>query len=399
MMKEPTPIGHADLTHAVLMSARQPGIAGGPRLSLWVNAETATALTHGAVSRFVLLEVEPTEALVSVINENCIYDVTPQSAAAEYMLVFTPFQLVLKYQTICGGRTLVPPSEATRLAFAVRLCEICGVAMPEVAAPVTAISDEPEPVLKRELRMLRAEGNTIFLPQEQLTEYKKIKQLLETAGAKYKRLTFVFSGDRLAQDVLDALIGGDRLNPQKDWQFFQSPESVADDVVAAVGPLAGKRVLEPSAGEGAIAKKALAQGAAEVVTVEAWDAKAKILRRTAGFTVLERDFLTVTPQEIGLFDAVVANPPFTGNQDVEHVMHMLKFLKPGGTLSSVMSVSWQHGSQRKQVEFRQFLADVGAEIVQIPAGAFKSSGTSVATVRVVIEADRVAALTGLRAAA
>lgn len=175
--------------------------------------------------------------------------------------------------------------------------------------------------------------------------------------------------------------------------------SVADDLLDEVGPLEGKSILEPSAGEGAIAKRALARGAAEVVAIEAWSAKAAILRRGGAFSVIERDFLTVTPAEIGLFDAVVANPPFTGNQDIEHVMHMLKFLAPGGKLSSVMSVSWQHGQQRKHQAFREFLAEVGAKIVQIPAGTFKASGTTVATVRIVIEADRVASSSALRVAA
>lgn len=398
MSNQPPVVGSEAITDELLLTVRQGGSVSGARMSLWVEPETAESLTHGAVTRFVGLEVEPTEAFVAEINAHCIYEVSALSAAAEYLLIYTPTVLTLKYQQIIGGRTVAAPSEAVRQALGVKLCEIVGVAMPEVAAPVTAISDEPEPVLKRELRMLRAEGNTIYLPQEQLTEYKRIKALLEKAGARYKRLTFVFAGNTLAQDVLDALIGGETLDPQQKWQFFQSPASVADAVVKAVGSLEGKRVLEPSAGEGALAEKAVARGADEVVTVEAWDAKAAILRRK-GFPVVERDFLTVTPEEIGLFDAIVANPPFTRGQDIAHVLHMTRFLKPGGVLSSVMSVSWQHGSQRKQSEFRRFLEAVEAEIVEIPAGEFKSSGTNVATVRVVIEADRVAALQALPVAA
>ena len=39
------------------------------------------------------------------------------------------------------------------------------------------------------------------------------------------------------------------------------------------------------------------------------------------------------------YDRIIANPPFTKNQDIDHVMQMWNFLKPGGRIVSIMSNS------------------------------------------------------------
>ncbi len=40
------------------------------------------------------------------------------------------------------------------------------------------------------------------------------------------------------------------------------------------------------------------------------------------------------------------NPPFSRQQDIRHVMHAAKFLKPGGRLVAVMGASAISGSNR-----------------------------------------------------
>jgi 16S rRNA G1207 methylase RsmC len=79
------------------------------------------------------------------------------------------------------------------------------------------------------------------------------------------------------------------------------------------------------------------------------------------------DFLDVTPRRA--YDRVVMNPPFTRGQDLKHVKHALQFLAHGGALFSVVP----------DKDCPKFEA-LGAETVaRFEPGAFKSSGTNVAT--------------------
>jgi predicted RNA methylase len=230
-----------------------------------------------------------------------------------------------------------------------------------------------------EIRLLVVEADKVLLPKTHLSQYAEIKRMLETSGGRYNaKGFFTFPVGIDAVEVLASLITGAPLNGKKQSQSFFTPQDLGYRVCNAAGPLDGKRVLEPSAGDGVLADIAEAAGA-EVVLVENYPPNIAVLEGK-GYDVISKDFLTVTPEEIGLFDAVCANPPFTKNQDIDHILHMWTFLKPGGLLSAIASQSWLKGSQKKQRLFREFLDSHQAEIVEIEAGAFKESGTTVGTV-------------------
>jgi selenocysteine lyase/cysteine desulfurase len=63
---------------------------------------------------------------------------------------------------------------------------------------------------------------------------------------------------------------------------------------------------------------------------------------------------------------------------------MFSMLKSGGRLVSITSVSWTTGTQKKQVAFREWLNNHGAVVFLNEAGAFKSSGTTVATATIIL---------------
>lgn len=252
--------------------------------------------------------------------------------------------------------------------------------------------DKPAVVVSRNLSLLEeiallvVDGNKVVLPEEHLRHYADIKRLLETSGGRYDaKGYFSFAPGIDVDQVMQSLSTGKAKNGKKESQSFFTPPDLGNEVCRAAGPLEGKRVLEPSGGHGALADIAEAAGA-EVVVVENYPPNV-IRLQEKGYDVIARDFLTVTPAEIGLFDACVANPPFTKNQDIDHVLHMWTFLKPGGTLSAVMSQSWLSGSQKKQRLFREFLDERNAEIVEIEAGVFKESGTTVSTVRIRVQKE------------
>lgn len=235
-----------------------------------------------------------------------------------------------------------------------------------------------------EIQQLQVDGCMVRLPQVRLTQYPSIKRLLEANGGVYVggKSAFRFPPETDLKELLGALGAGEVRNSKKTTQAFYTPAGLASSVCEAAGPLKDKRTLEPSAGRAALATPARASGA-DVVVVESDPGSASYLR-SLGFEVVERDFLTVTPDELGLFDAIVANPPFTRNADVQHIQHMWRFLKPGGVLSTIASTAWQHGRQKVQCAFRSFLEEHGATLRDIPTGTFQESGTSVATVHITL---------------
>jgi len=158
------------------------------------------------------------------------------------------------------------------------------------------------------------------------------------------------------------------------------------------------RILEPSAGEGALAMAALdtlAEGdvRAEVTCVEVHPERAKWLE-TAGFTeanghrTLRQDFLQCRPEELGLFDVVLMNPPFDMQRDIDHVMHAVRFLAPGGRLIAIMSAGVAFRENRKAIAFRKAVDEMRGDIWDLPSGSFEESGTSVNTCIVRMKAPR-----------
>jgi len=173
----------------------------------------------------------------------------------------------------------------------------------------------------------------------------------------------------------------------KNDGWFPTPPAVVERIIDKAGmwragneePL---RVLEPSAGEGAIALAALECGA-NVVCVEVNGERALKLSALE-VEVFHEDFLTSMRGKLGQFDRVLMNPPFDGERDIDHVWYALKFLKPGGCLVAVMSARVEFSQTRKGIAFRADVEARGGSFHDLPAESFKESGTLVNTVLLVI---------------
>lgn len=98
-------------------------------------------------------------------------------------------------------------------------------------------------------------------------------------------------------------------------------------LIADVAEVRNKRVLEPSAGRGALVDAALAGGAQYVHAVEldgklARALQQRVKREDLPVGVFRGDFLKFTAP--ATYDVATANPPYEGGQDLSHVLHMLK---------------------------------------------------------------------------
>ena len=227
------------------------------------------------------------------------------------------------------------------------------------------------------IALMPVNGNRLELPKDIVFDnYPAVKKMLVKAGGKYNKNGFIFKSD--AFEFKARLVGGETIDNKKRYQEFFTPAGIGQYVVDLACILPHHRCLEPSAGRGALAVK-MHKESEKLTTVELQAEHADYLRCNGFPTTICADFLQLHKEDIGEFDRIVANPPFNKNQDIDHVQHMYKFLCEGGKLVSITSPSWYHGSQKKQVEFKEWLRSVSAEVNTVAPGTFKESGTQVGT--------------------
>lgn len=228
------------------------------------------------------------------------------------------------------------------------------------------------------LKNCTIDGLVVKLPNEQLTtkEYADVKKNLELIGGKWKGgkvWGFLFQTD--PTDSLHQIANGEKRNLKKEFQFFETPEKLADQLIDLADLKQHDTILEPSAGQGAIIKAI--NKVCDVVPdcFELMDVNTVILSKSGlRFNLIGDDFFKHNGKT---YSKIIANPPFTKNQDIDHLKEMYECLSRGGRLVCITSESWENGSQKKQVDFRHWLYKVKAEVIDIEKGSFKESGTMV----------------------
>lgn len=145
----------------------------------------------------------------------------------------------------------------------------------------------------------------------------------------------------------------------------------------------GDKVLEPSAGSGAIADMVLTCSPDANLTCFEKHFSLREILEAKGHHLAGSDFLEC--EWFNHFDRVVMNPPFEKGQDMEHVRHAFRTLKPGGRLVSIMSPAFTFHQSAIARDFRVWFRDRGGEQYALEPGTFKESGTGVASVLVVID--------------
>jgi len=244
----------------------------------------------------------------------------------------------------------------------------------------------------------RIDGNTLFLPLTQLDRkiYKAVNKCLENIGGKWNRKAkgHVFDHDP-AEGLENLLLTGETEDMKKTFQFFPTPKTIAEQMCEMAELTANSYVLEPSAGEGHLARVIWECGVAHLYCIELNVGMRDHLENKEWNSLVGVNFLTFAQEKnegkIRLsqnqFTHVIMNPPFSKQQDIEHIRAAFDVLKPGGVLVSVASVSWKWRDNKKSADFREWLNEHGAEIIDVPAGAFKASGTMIPTVIIKLRRD------------
>jgi predicted RNA methylase len=248
------------------------------------------------------------------------------------------------------------------------------------------------------LSRAQTDGNTLKLTEQlERPMYVAVNKVLEAAGGKWQRGRQVHVFDQPAANAMEQIILTGEITVPQDFGYYPTPLPVIAQMLelARIGPRWRSprelEVLEPSAGQGAIAD-ALAFLGCRVDVVELLDSNIKVLMspEKAGTRrkFMSGDFLKIQPgMGASNYDRIVMNPPFEKRADIHHVMHALKFLKPDGLLVSVMSAGVIFRSDKLTTEFRDLVERRGGHIEELPDESFRESGTSVRTVLVTIPGE------------
>lgn len=248
------------------------------------------------------------------------------------------------------------------------------------------------------LASMAFEGNQARITTGDLDRklYTEVNEVLAALGGKWNRKAkaHVFENDPQAA-IEQVTIDGTFTDEKREFEFFATPLEVAAKLIESLDIQPNDKVLEPSCGEGALIRAVLGkQSKAEITAIDIRQSSIdKLIDHVQTYslnvTLIVGDFLKQKPGHNLLrrqFDFIVMNPPFSKQQDIDHILHAHKFLKAGGNLVSIAGAGLQFRSNRKTVEFREFVQKHGGTIEPLPPSSFKSSGTNVNTVIVKIPA-------------
>lgn len=202
------------------------------------------------------------------------------------------------------------------------------------------------------------QGQTLIFPNVQLDRptYNEVKSLLEGIGGKWNKKTngFVFDGN--VSDYLPRILDGEKINLRQQFQFFETPEQLCDDMVsiACSGAEINGNILEPSAGRGAIVKSIHKLFPKVTVDVcELMSENISILQKMQNVNFVGEDFMQTKFNK--KYNWIFANPPFSNNQDIKHTIKMYDLLADNGVLVVITSKHWMFANDKESKSFKKFV--------------------------------------------
>jgi len=160
-------------------------------------------------------------------------------------------------------------------------------------------------------------------------------------------------------------------------QLYPTPKWLAEKMADYLDIYSTATVLEPSAGTGALIDAVIECG--EFHHIHAYELNYSLCQAlqqkypTDTCLTSNCDFLSIAPHES--YERIIMNPPFAKGDDIKHIKHALKFLKPDGNLVALCA-----NGPRQEKEL-QSLCD---HWEVLPEGTFKNAGTMVNTALLVI---------------
>jgi hypothetical protein len=146
-----------------------------------------------------------------------------------------------------------------------------------------------------------------------------------------------------------------------------TPADVAEEMARALPDMAGKHVLEPSAGTGSLLDamkrvhpEAIVQGVEIYLPLQQ-----RLLE--AGHNVESADFAEWARDQQERFDAVLMNPPF--RKVKEHIIAAFGLLKRGGVMVALVPVTFRDGETYMNLDADTFsVAKVHTKVIKMVKG-------------------------------
>ena len=229
------------------------------------------------------------------------------------------------------------------------------------------------------------------------TTWAEYKEVMERLGGKYtsKKRGFAFAYD--PAELIKQVWATKTLPARNPFAFFPTPREVVDQLIELIvadderigWPTfknAPHRILEPSAGTGAISKriKEVMDKGCVLEILELDPLNRAVLRKhfELGRELKEQpDFLQFVPAHP--YDVIIMNPPFSVDSNpyvyIDHINHAMSMLDTGGKLAAVAPVGFTFRDDKKSVAFLRDVCNMGGW-VELGGGAFKKSGTMANTV-------------------
>lgn len=180
--------------------------------------------------------------------------------------------------------------------------------------------------------------NCAWLPYVSDKELRRaVERVMISLGGSETRHGWQFDYEPLS--VIQQVVCTGRIPDQQSHQFFPTPDVIAAAAaaLAQIGP--HHTVLEPGAGHGDLADYLPKE---QTTCVEVSGLHCAVLKAKRYPIVIEADFLAWADDNLGKFDRVVLNPPFSDGRWQLHVERGAACLNAAGRLVAILPAS-AHG--------------------------------------------------------
>ncbi len=228
----------------------------------------------------------------------------------------------------------------------------------------------------------RIEGNLLYLPPDKLDRkiYVKVNDALTSIGLVWNKKQKCHISDSDIEDKLDEIISTGEYNSLKEKKnllnFFPTPKNIVSQMIELAELNKNDYVLEPSFGRANILEEIL-KITVNVDGIEIDKENYDYVMSKFNCGMKNCDFLNHVPERV--YDKIIMNPPFSNFREILHINHAWKFLRKDGILVSICSPSPFFRTNKLSLDFMEFLNNNDVEIIDLPEGSFKSSGTSIRT--------------------
>lgn len=224
--------------------------------------------------------------------------------------------------------------------------------------------------------------------------YNEVNEVLSRLGGKWNRNEQAHLFPFEPGQLLQAVISGGEMPPDNPTAFFPTPSNLVNSILdpnvdssLSIAQWEDARILEPSAGMGAIAKR-LREIKHPDATLHVCEflPMNKSLLEADGFTVVADDFLKYVPD--APYDLIAMNPPFSVEGDstafITHIEHAWGMLANNGYLIAICPTGFLTSTTKRQSAFMDFVCTYGTFEFN-PKDAFKESGTLVSTCTIFVK--------------